>query len=156
MTDERMNLLMNCAPERSIILLEDIDAATTQTRQQHSKYEGLNLLTLSGLLNSLDGVASSEGRLVFMTTNYVERLDEALTRPGRVDFQQYIGHASDFQLAQMFNRFYSTSDLQKDEFIRRVRNTSSHISPAELQALFMEFKDNSGDLIRQLSTNTNK
>jgi chaperone BCS1 len=30
-------------------------------------------LTFSGLLNALDGVASSEGRVVFMTTNYLER-----------------------------------------------------------------------------------
>lgn len=30
-------------------------------------------LTFSGLLNALDGVASSEARIVFMTTNYVDR-----------------------------------------------------------------------------------
>ena len=36
-------------------------------------YQGFTPLTLSGLLNALDGVAASDGRLVFMTTNYVER-----------------------------------------------------------------------------------
>lgn len=36
-------------------------------------YAGLNRLTFSGLLNCLDGVASSEARMVFMTTNYPER-----------------------------------------------------------------------------------
>lgn len=35
------------------------------------------------LLNALDGVAAAEGRLLFMTTNYIERLDQALIRPGR-------------------------------------------------------------------------
>lgn len=30
-------------------------------------------LTFSGLLNALDGVASTEARIVFMTTNYVDR-----------------------------------------------------------------------------------
>ena len=37
------------------------------------RYEGLSHLTLSGLLNALDGVASAEARIIFMTTNYVER-----------------------------------------------------------------------------------
>lgn len=36
-------------------------------------YAGLNRLTFSGLLNCLDGVASTEARIVFMTTNYPER-----------------------------------------------------------------------------------
>ena len=50
--------------------------------------QGLNRLTLSGLLNAIDGVTSSEGRIVFMTTNYVDKLDPALIRPGRVDYRQ--------------------------------------------------------------------
>ncbi len=49
--------------------------------------QGLSRLTLSGLLNAIDGVTSTEGRILFMTTNYEERLDPALIRPGRVDFK---------------------------------------------------------------------
>lgn len=36
-------------------------------------YEGLSRVTLSGLLNALDGAASSEARILFMTTNYLDR-----------------------------------------------------------------------------------
>lgn len=54
-------------------------------------YAGLNRVTFSGLLNCLDGVASTEARILFMTTNYLERLDPALVRPGRVDVKEYIG-----------------------------------------------------------------
>ena len=36
-------------------------------------YEGLSRVTFSGLLNTLDGVASTEARIIFMTTNYLER-----------------------------------------------------------------------------------
>lgn len=56
-----------------------------------SAYEGLNRVTFSGLLNCLDGVASTEARILFMTTNYLDRLDPALVRPGRVDVKEYIG-----------------------------------------------------------------
>lgn len=43
------------------------------TPSQKAAYEGLNRVTFSGLLNCLDGVASTEARIVFMTTNYLER-----------------------------------------------------------------------------------
>jgi len=36
-------------------------------------YEGLGTLTYSGLLNALDGVASTEARIIFMTTNHIDR-----------------------------------------------------------------------------------
>ena len=39
-------------------------------------------------------MASGEQRVVFMTTNFIERLDPALIRPGRVDVIHHIGHAS--------------------------------------------------------------
>lgn len=41
--------------------------------QDPVKYQGLGRLTFSGLLNALDGVASTEARIVFMTTNHVDR-----------------------------------------------------------------------------------
>lgn len=69
-------VVISVAPEQSIILLEDIDAAFASREdalQQKSAYEGLNRVTFSGLLNCLDGVASTEARIVFMTTNYLER-----------------------------------------------------------------------------------
>jgi chaperone BCS1 len=46
-----------------------------------------SLISLSGLLNIIDGAASHEGRVLIMSTNYPEKLDSALIRPGRVDLQ---------------------------------------------------------------------
>ena len=43
-------------------------------------------LDLSGILNVLDGVVDSPGRIVIMTTNHPEKLDPALIRPGRINF----------------------------------------------------------------------
>lgn len=71
------------APQQSIILLEDIDAAFVSrqdTPSQKAAYDGLNRVTFSGLLNCLDGVASTEARIVFMTTNYLERYTIVLFR----------------------------------------------------------------------------
>ena len=57
--------------------LNDDDGASTPAAR--------NRISLSGLLNVIDGVASHEGRLLIMTTNHVARLDSALLRPGRID-----------------------------------------------------------------------
>lgn len=114
MSADRLEHLLTHAPLQSIILLEDIDAAlpsreltSDSSISQYSKaYDGLHSLTLSGLLNALDGVASTEGRILFMTTNYIDRLDPALIRPGRVDFRAEIGLCTRDQLERMFSRFY--------------------------------------------------
>ncbi|EGX89604.1 mitochondrial chaperone bcs1 [Cordyceps militaris CM01] len=63
-------------------------------------------ISLSGLLNAIDGVASHEGRVLIMTTNKPESLDEALVRPGRVDVQVGFAHATPFQVAELFQRMY--------------------------------------------------
>eukprot|EP00927_Polykrikos_kofoidii_P077524 TRINITY_DN74460_c0_g1_i1.p1 TRINITY_DN74460_c0_g1~~TRINITY_DN74460_c0_g1_i1.p1 ORF type:complete len:615 (-),score=126.06 TRINITY_DN74460_c0_g1_i1:303-2147(-) len=44
-------------------------------------------LNLSGLLNVLDGVVDSPGRILIMTTNHPHRLDKALIRPGRINLR---------------------------------------------------------------------
>jgi chaperone BCS1 len=67
-------------------------------------------VTFSGFINALDGVASSEERIVFMTTNHLERLDPALIRPGRVDVLELIGDASPNQARRLFSQFYSEPD----------------------------------------------
>ena len=48
-------------------------------------------LSLAGLLNVLDGVVDSPGRIVIMTSNHPEKLDPALVRPGRINLSLYLG-----------------------------------------------------------------
>ncbi|KAL1797139.1 hypothetical protein ACET3X_003745 [Alternaria dauci] len=72
--------------------------------------EGTNTaskISLAGLLNIIDGAASSEGRVLIMTTNYPEKLDSALIRPGRVDLQVRFTLATRMQVQEIFRRMYS-------------------------------------------------
>jgi len=112
------------------------------TLQQKSAYEGLNRVTFSGLLNALDGVASTEARIVFMTTNYLNRLDPALIRPGRVDLKEYVGHCSTHQLEQMYRRFYNGPDVDAyaTQFAEKVLQSKKPVSPAQVQGFFMLHK----------------
>lgn len=176
--DESLNRLLIDAPENSLILLEDVDAAfgsreekgnrvvekedallavsgTTQSSPTTvTAFEGMNRLTFSGLLNALDGVASAEGRILFMTTNHVDKLDSALIRPGRVDTRAYVGYASESQVERMFRRFYrDTTDEEASRFVREVfdRPERPDISLAQLQGLFLRFKNNPQQVFTGLS-----
>ncbi|KAM0286796.1 hypothetical protein ACHAQH_000816 [Verticillium albo-atrum] len=70
-------------------------------------------LSLSGLLNILDGVASQEGRVLIMTTNHVEKLDRALIRPGRVDMIVKFSQADAEIIGAIFRAIYAP--LEGDE-----------------------------------------
>lgn len=71
------------------------------------RYRFSGNVTFSGLLNALDGVASSTSqRILFLTTNHIDRLDPALIRPGRVDLKELIDDATSHQVSELFRRFY--------------------------------------------------
>ncbi|CAI5440632.1 unnamed protein product [Caenorhabditis angaria] len=148
--DDRLNHLLNTAPPNSVVILEDIDAAFVSREDpmaNHPAYQGMSRVTFSGLLNALDGVACAEERITFMTTNYVERLDPALIRPGRVDRKQYFGNATEDMLRKMFLRFYpSSTSSQADLFIKSIKSTEN-LSPASIQGHFLLYKDNPMDAI---------
>jgi hypothetical protein len=106
-------------------------AATTSTSARAETTER-STLSLSGLLNSLDGVAAAEGRyvdylpdccaripqtyklfplhydnsLLFATTNHLERLDPALSRPGHMGVWVNVAHATKWQAEGIFERFF--------------------------------------------------
>ncbi|XP_059559159.1 mitochondrial chaperone BCS1 isoform X2 [Myotis daubentonii] len=145
LSDDRLNHLLSAAPQQSLVLLEDVDAAFLSRDlavQNPIKYQGLGRLTFSGLLNALDGVASTEARIVFMTTNHVDRLDPALIRPGRVDMKEYVGYCSYWQLTQMFQRFYpGQAPSLAEAFAECVLQTTTQISPAQVQGYFMLYKN---------------
>jgi hypothetical protein len=87
-----------------ILLIEDVDVfRAAQERKEGDEEDGL---TLSGLLNVLDGPATPDGLITFMSTNYRDRLDSALVREGRVDFQAEIGLPDLEQISRLWNVFY--------------------------------------------------
>jgi chaperone BCS1 len=84
-------------------------------------------VTLSGLLNALDGVSSRDGRVLFMTTNHPERLDPALIRPGRVDRRVELGHATPDQARRLFFWFYRGCGLGPAELERLAEHLAGQV-----------------------------
>lgn len=159
LTDDKLNHLLTKIPPRTLVLLEDVDAAYNNRKKvEVDGYAGANV-TFSGLLNGLDGVASAEERILFLTTNHIERLDEALIRPGRVDLPIRLGNATTYQISTLWDRFYGDmredsliASQKKDKLLGRLveagilsdlkDDTESTTSTAALQGLFLFNKDN--------------
>jgi mitochondrial chaperone BCS1 len=156
MTDDKLAFLLTKLPPRSILLLEDADAAFVNRKQREADgYSGASV-TFSGLLNALDGVAAGEERIAFLTTNHIDRLDPALIRPGRVDMMTRIGEATRYQAAMMWDRFYGDIDQDRsgrESFLTRLEElglfgngtteetANRHTSTAAIQGLFLFNKD---------------
>lgn len=158
LTDDRLNHLLTIVPNRTLVLLEDVDAAFANRRQTDvDGYRGANV-TFSGLLNALDGVASAEERVLFLTTNHVDRLDPALVRPGRVDMTVRLGAVTRYQVGCLWDRFYGeldTTGAYRHTFLTKLEelgliedengqqaDRSRTTSAAALQGLFLYNKDN--------------
>jgi chaperone BCS1 len=128
-----VNFLLE-APQGAVLLLEDLDCLYQEDRTK--KQTGV---TLSGLLNILDGVAAQESRVVIMTTNHPEKLDEALIRPGRADVHMLLENATLFQSRCLFQRFFpKASPAQAEEFAQRMGDRKQ--SPANIQRHLMAYQ----------------
>lgn len=158
-SDADLEQMFQEIPPQCIVLLEDIDAVWTAEREYPEREDRTagsgsrspsSNCTLSGLLNVLDGVGSQEGRIVIMTTNKPERLDSALTRPGRVDLKVHLGNISRKSAEDMFMRMFA-SDLQKPGYTIGETRYSSNMVPA-LETLRMMAAEFSSHIPEQTFT----
>ncbi|QMW45605.1 hypothetical protein AFCA_009690 [Aspergillus flavus] len=109
LTEDALAQLFQELPRRCLVLLEDIDTNEVTSRrgdESKKKRKGNNKISLSALLNTIDGVAAQEGRVLVMTTNHQENLDPALIRPGRVDYQIEFKLANRNLMMQMFQNLF--------------------------------------------------
>jgi chaperone BCS1 len=97
-----------------------------------------NTVTLSGLLNVLDGFYAPSNVLFVMTTNRIEALDAALLRPGRIDYKLYLGKASERQKTELYLRFFP--EATEYEAAKFVQNAASAETMAAFQGLLLEIE----------------
>jgi chaperone BCS1 len=143
--DDLCQLLSEC-PVNSIVLIEDIDCVFVERTATEDKQ---NKLTFSGLLNALDGVAAGEGRVLFATTNHIERLDPALIRPGRIDRKEWIGNADRSQLRRLFVRFFGDADPTMADYF--AESLPEGVVPmSAVQTFLVRYADSADDALLNL------
>lgn len=144
-SDEALEEAINSVPKNSIVLMEDIDTySVTNTRgATGDSNEKKSHLTLSGLLNAIDGIYSSDGRIVVATTNKLEMLDAALVRKGRFNLSIDIGYLTPPCFREFFERFYPDFEVPSDTIFK------DNMSPAELQALIIDHRKDPDYVFRE-------
>jgi len=119
---------------------------------------GSEKLDLSFLLNILDGVLEIPGRIVIMTSNYIDKLDHALIRPGRIDIIANFKKCVNTTLIQMIEFFYDISLTENDK--NRILGLKEYIvSPAEMgKVMFENFDDfrNAIDTLEKMHRNNHE
>jgi chaperone BCS1 len=135
LNDERLMSLLGNVPMNSLVLVEDVDCVF----HERKKVDDSESVTFSGLLNAIDGVMSSEGRLLFLTTNHKEVLDPALTRPGRIDMDIVINNATRQQATFLFARFFPEMPDLAEGFGEKIMHTP--VSMAHLQGHLLKHRN---------------
>ncbi len=131
LTDQYLIELFSSSKDNSIIIVEDIDTIFNKRTPVSDKIK----ITFSGLLNAIDGIASKDGQIIFMTTNNIEVLDDALKRSGRLDKHIEFDYASEEQKRKMFLKFFNGDDLNAQRFVDIMKGVN--ISMAKLQEHFV-------------------
>lgn len=126
------------APRGSFILLEDFDSCSATQKREDKREppmaEEMGGISLSKILNVLDGVISLDGTLIFMTTNHLEKLDPALIRTGRVDYIHEVKPLEDAEVKEYIGLMYGPGFIPANKKFKS-------ITGSDIQAKFLEAKD---------------
>jgi len=104
-----------------------------------------DVITLSYILNIIDGIRETPGRILIITSNNYDSLDPALVRPGRIDLTLEMKNASIDIIKEMYSHYYK--DLLPEEIDNKLRDYV--ISPAKIVNLRLQ-NSNKEDFIKAL------
>lgn len=114
---------VSSVPPHSVIAIEDIDTIDAAKTRKTKR----DTLSLSGLANALDGVTTPNEVLIFLTTNVIEALDDAIIRDGRADMKILLDYANSEQVNKIYENFYPGT-----KFDKFVVNDLAQVAPAKI------------------------
>lgn len=169
-----VNKVYDIPIDKRIIVLEDVDCLTDVVLQRSDKerkqdvkkaspnnlgtdtgipmdYSGSidnEKLSLSTILNILDGVLEQPGRILIMTSNHPDKLDKALLRPGRIDVIVHFDYCKKHEIKEIVEAFadVEVSKTCEHNFIE------GQYTPAEVTQIIFESMENKQAMITKLST----
>lgn len=136
---------------KSLLVIEDIDCSIDlKNRDEEKENENNNNnsrsyddeVTLSGLLNFIDGLWSTSGeeRIIVFTTNYKERLDPALLRPGRMDMHVHMGYCGPNSFRVLVSNYHGIDEHPMFEEVEGLLK-EVEVTPAEVAEQMMRSDD---------------
>jgi SpoVK/Ycf46/Vps4 family AAA+-type ATPase len=152
-TNEKMNEHTNDNLDNMAVLESLVDMASSKDNNANGLLKNNNglfknnngKLTLSFILNLLDGLDENQGRILIITSNYYDKIDKALIRPGRIDLQVEMKNASVNTIKEMYAHYYDSKIPAK--YLSKIKDEI--VSPAEL-VNFYRTSDNSKEFIQKI------
>ena len=160
--NEKLVEAFNSLPNRCVVLIEDIDTynhcikRVVKDDSTPKSFNGdasvikalqeLNGITLSGVLNAIDGVVATNDRILVVTTNHFDKLDAALKRKGRIDHDVRFGYMDVGSFRTMMSRTYPGFDLPAAFEIPK------NITPVDLQSAILTYPDDPQKALGELKT----
>lgn len=98
-------------------------------------------LTLGHILNLFDGIKECPGRIIIITSNFMDKIDYALKRPGRIDVNIKMDYIDLISLNQFYEFYY---DTHMDKYlIDKYSNIYKYkLTPANLTNIFINTEKN--------------
>lgn len=134
----------------SFVLMEDIDCAganAINSREKKDQPETGSIandndeessgISLSALLNSIDGVMAPEGRVLIMTSNHPEKIDPALLREGRVDIRVELGKIGPSEIHRMLDKIFDVNATINEKAIKRLYDSGLEWTPSYAQEVMI-------------------
>lgn len=165
MSDRTLAPAFAMVPEKSFIVIEDFDSSTAvnaregmeqsvevqdnqpdssrrslSERLSKARNESKGSLTLTGILNSLDGIIPLDNKIVFMTTNVISKMDSALVRKGRVDDSYYIGLLADTEVREYIKLMFPEATIPNERVFEE-------ICGCDLQDIYFKNRYSAADFI---------
>ena len=125
----------------------NVNNLVSYNKETKEEKEDDDKITLSSLLNILDGTLELPGRMIIITSNYPEKLDKALIRPGRIDLILELGKCSHNTIKQMYESFYNKK-LDENIIFKDLKWT-----PAEINCIFFNNFNNPETSIHDIKFN---
>ena len=150
-SDADLRRLFESIPERAVLVLEDVDAMgknivrpRSETEQEDDDKKNSDAkdedkpwmqrgVTLSSLLNLMDGVTGAHGRITIMTTNHPEKIDSALLRAGRCDLKIKVGLCDEDGIRQLYKLYFDADISEAD--LERIGHLG--LTPADVTSVFL-------------------
>jgi SpoVK/Ycf46/Vps4 family AAA+-type ATPase len=143
-------------PKEEVVINQENTYQSLFDNDEINKMEAKEKLTLSFILNLLDGILETPGRILIMTTNHPEKLDKALIRPGRIDLNIQFTKANKEMVKDMFKHFYDTilpgenTNQYKYYMGQLERIEDNKYTPAEVHRILFENFENPDEFIQKM------